>query len=800
MRGKVINSVLLLFLFLISIGLVDSLFYQPSTIQNASFTNEKNELAKFQQHVFTTLFYKNRGQVKDDEITFFGNLPGGQIGFGISKVFIRAESNRKSLILSFEGSRSVIPRGVREADYNANFFLGERGTYTNVRVYTSIVYDNLWSGVDLVYKGTEHGAKYEFHIDPGVDPAQIKVRCEGHDNLMIRKNSLNINTDDTLFIDDGLIAFQGNNEIKAEFETLDHQSYGFKIDEYDTSEPLIIDPLVYFSTINASLDDWGWAMTLDAYGSVYVTGWTESWDFPVISAYDNQIDGPTDCFVFKLSPDGNSLAYSTFIGGSDREQGNDIRVDASGNAYISGWTNSEDFPTVNAYNNTYNGDGSIFVCKLSPYGDDLIYSTYVGGSDAESSTGMAIDLEGNAFVCGWTYSHDFPMVDPFDSTHNGGGDFGDDIFVFKLNPEGDSLLFSTYVGGSDDDVPTALELDSSGNIYVTGYTYSENLPATENAYETEHDLWMDIFLFKLNPRGDTMIYFTYISASRYEAPNDIAVDASGAVYMVGFTTSPGFPEVNAYDTTVNGRADCFMLKVSPLGDCLLYSTRIGGNDTEQLLSVAVDEYGCAYAGGFTDSWNYPTINAYNETYPGGDTSGIILKMDEDGNELLYSTYIGSNRDDFIGGINIDSSGTVYAGGITVGFINDTHNRDNSSALFFLKLTDWSDGDKDNMPHAWELDYGLNPHEDDGDGDLDSDGLSNSDEYAHGTDPTNSDSDGDGYPDGLEVDTGYDPMNPVVGIMQILSYNLIYILIAAGIVTLIVLYIKKDVLYNYYWNR
>jgi hypothetical protein len=801
MNHKVVNSVLLLFLIMTSVAIVDSQLYQSDTIfQNSSKSGEDSISTEIQQHFFMTQFYENLGQVNNNEIDYFGSVPGGRIGFGISKIFIQAEGESEHLTLSFENAQFVSPTAVGVAGHKANFFLGDRGTYTNVKVYTSIVYENLWSGIDLIYKGTEHGAKYEFQVKAGVDPNIIRVRCEGYDNIMIQDRTLNIDMKDSSLVDNGLIAIQENDEIKAKFVSHGSHSYGFQLDDYDISKGLTIDPLIYFTTINRSLDEFGLSMAIDSHGCVYGTGWTESWDFSAGIVYDNELDGPTDTFVFKLSSDGNSVEYSTFIGGSDRGQGNGIRVDGFGNAYIAGWTNSEDFPTINAYNSTYNGDGSVFVCKLSANGDELLYSTFVGGSDAESPDDLVVDNEGNVYVSGWTYSQDFPMVNPFDETHNGGSDNGDDIFVFKLSPEGDTLLFSTYVGGSGDDISQGIEVDSNGNVYVCGWTDSEDFPTTENAYEEEAGLWIDIFVFKLSPTGDSLVYSTYIIATQYDFVRDLAIDQYGAVYLVGFTRSPDFPKVNAYDSTSNGGFDCIILKLSPSFESILYSTYIGGNDTEQLYSVVVDQYGCAYACGFTDSHNFPMENAANDTYPGGDTSGFVLKMDADGNELLYSTYIGTNNDDFIGAINIDSDGTAYVGGVSVVPINDTHNVDNSSAIIAAKLTDWSDGDRDNMPYAWELEHGLNPNVDDGDDDLDSDGLTNSDEFALGTDPTNDDSDGDGYSDGLEVDGGFDPLNAEIGIMQLLTYNITFILIGIGVIILVALYIKRDTLSEIYWNR
>ena len=802
MKSKVGTSVLLLFLVLTGVTAVDLLFFQSNKMtQDACEIIDDPFSEEIQQHFITTYFYENFGQVENDEITYFGRVPGGRIGFGESKVFIQADGGSEQLVLSFEDAQSVSPKANGDANHKANFFFGKRGTYTNVKVYKSIVYENLWSGIDLVYKGIPQGAKYEFLVKPGVDPAQIKVRCEGHDDLMIQEKSLNFNLNDKSLVDSGLIAYQGEDEVNAEFLSLNSQSYGFQMDEYDNSQALIIDPVIYFTTINRSLDEFCFAMTIDEQGSLYGTGWTESWDFSTGVVYDDHLDGPTDCFVFKLSPDGNSIEYSTYIGGSERGEGDGIDVDAWGNTYIAGWTNSDDFPTTEgAFNRTYNGNGSVFVCKLSANGDELLYSTYVGGSDAEAPLDLYLDDEGNTFVTGWTYSFDFPMVNAFASNHSGGSNNGDDVFVFKLNPEGDTLLLSTYVGGSGDDIPQGIEVDSSGNIYVTGWTDSEDLPTTENAFEEEHTEWIDMFVFKLSSTGDSLVYCTYIGATRYEFARDIAVDEYGAAYIVGFTFSPDFPKVNAYDSSSNGDADCFMLKLSTSGESILYSTYIGGNDTEQLFAVTVDRYGCAYACGFSDSPNFPMENAYNDTYPGGTTSGIILKMDADGDELLYSTYIGGNDDDFLAAISIDSDGNAYAGGVSIGLINGTINVDNSSAIIVVKLSDWSDGDRDHMPHAWEIQYGFDPNTYDGDDDFDSDGLTNYEEFTLGTDPTNADSDGDGYSDGLEVDGGFDPLNPEIGVMQLLSYNLVYIAVGVGIVVLVVLIIKRETLSEMYWNR
>jgi hypothetical protein len=317
--------------------------------------------------------------------------------------------------------------------------------------------------------------------------------------------------------------------------------------------------LVYSTYLGGSSWDWGSGIAVDSSGSAYVTG-TASTNFPTVNAYQKTFGGVYyDAFVTKLSPAGNTLTYSTYLGGSGWDDGYSIAVDSSGSAYVTGDTASTNFPTTNAYQGTYGGGSyDVFVTKISPAGNTLTYSTYLGGSGWDGGYSIAVDSSGSAYVTGDTDSTDFPTNNAYQGTY-GGGD--EDIFVTKLSPSGNTLTYSTYLGGSVEDWGSGIALDSSENAYVTGVTASTNFP-TVNAYqETYGGGYYDAFVTKLSPAGNTLSYSTYLGGSDYEDGNAIAVDSSGNAYVTGDTASTDFPTNNAYQGTYEeGFGDVFVTK------------------------------------------------------------------------------------------------------------------------------------------------------------------------------------------------------------------------------------------------
>jgi hypothetical protein len=403
--------------------------------------------------------------------------------------------------------------------------------------------------------------------------------------------------------------------------------------------------LVYSTYLGGIGWDEGLGIAADAAGNAYVTGYTDSSDFPTVNPLQatNKALGFT-AFVAKLNPAGGALVYSTYLGGSGEDEGWGIAVDAADNAYVTGWTTSTDFPTVNPFQAKCGSCTSplyanAFVAKLNPAGSALVYSTYLGGSGNDSGGGIAVDAAGNAYVTGFTESTDFPTANPLQATYSG-GTCGTapytyacpDAFVTKLNPSGSALAYSTYLGGSGSNGGNGIAADAAGHAYVTGYTTSTDFPtanplqgACDNCYYHGQNAWSgNAFVAKLNPAGSALVYSTYLGGSGGLFGGDygagIAVDAAGNAYVTGRTTSTDFPTANPVQPTYGGDGDAFVAELNPSGSALVYSTYLGGSGSDAGSGIAVDAAGNAYVTGVTASGDFPTVNpiqATNKSYEMG---------------------------------------------------------------------------------------------------------------------------------------------------------------------------------------
>ncbi len=335
--------------------------------------------------------------------------------------------------------------------------------------------------------------------------------------------------------------------------------------------------LVYSTYLGGSSSghgaDAGTGIAVDAAGNAYVTGGTSSLDFPTTpGAFQTVYGGNDDAFVSKLNATGSALVYSTYLGGSDGEGGSDIAVDAAGNAYVTGYTYSSNFPTTpGAFQTAYGGNVDAFVSKLNASGSALVYFTYLGGSNDDTGRGIAVDAAGNAYVTGDAESANFPTTaGAFQSTFSGGGIFSfGDAFVSKLHATGSALVYSTYLGGSEADEGVGIAIDASGNAYVTGVTSSSNFPITADAFQATFGGIYDAFVTKLNGAGSDLVYSTYLGRSGNEGGfgpgGGIAVDAIRNAYVTGNTTSADFPTTQgAFKTSFSGGfSDVFVSKLSP---------------------------------------------------------------------------------------------------------------------------------------------------------------------------------------------------------------------------------------------
>ena len=619
------------------------------------------------------------------------------------------------LRMKFIGSETKPPvTAQEELPGKVNYLTGKDPNRwrTGISTYAKVAYQNLYPGVDLVYYGNQRQLEYDFVVRPGTDPQIIALSFEGADRLKIdAQGELVLHAGGGEIRQRKPFIYQEVNgvlrEVAGGYKLKDRNTVGFQLADYDASRPLVIDPVLVYSTfLGGTTNDEGRDIAVDASGNAYVTGSTQQLIFPIdfpttVGAFDTTHNGNQDAFVTKLNPTGSALVYSTFLGGSNDEFGHGIAVDSSGSAYVTGITNSGNFPTtVGAFDATLDGIGTFdaFVTKLNPAGSALVYSTFLGGVNSESGNGIAVDTSGSAHVTGSTGSDNFPTTaGAFDTTRSDDAD----AFVTKLNPAGSALAYSTFLGGFDTDVGNAIVLDTLGSAYVTGFTGSINFPTTVGAFDTTFNaigefVTFDAFVTKLNLSGSALDYSTFLGGTGPEIAHGIAVDTSGSAYVTGGTSSPSFPTtVGAFDTTANTGVggDAFATKLNPSGSALVYSTFLGGTELDQGNDIAVDSTGSAYVTGFTLSANFPTTaDAFDTTISSSEV--FVTKLNPAGSALVYSSFLGGDTTDLAFGIAVDTFGSAYVTGFTSSHINfpttvgafDTTHNVGSFEVFVTKIS------------------------------------------------------------------------------------------------------------------
>jgi len=544
----------------------------------------------------------------------------------------------------------------------SHYYIGDdpKQWHPNVPNYERVKFEQVYPGIDLVYYGNQQSLEYDFVLRPGAEPNKIRLAYSGADSMhMDTDGDLILNVQGKELRQRRPLVYQeigGKRvEVVGRYElTKRTREVRFAVAHYDRSKPLIVDPVLVYSTyLGGASVDVGSAIAVDGTGAAYVTGFT-SGSFPTLNAEQNTYGGGmTDAFVSKLSPSG-ALVYSTYLGGTDNDVGTGIAVDGMGAAYATGSARGG-FPTLNAQQNTFGGGTyDAFVAKLAPTGA-LVYATYLGGSGDDFGLGIAVDGTGAAYVTGQT-SGGFPTLNAEQNTYGGGFS---DAFVAKLSPSG-ALVYSTYLGGTGTDYGSGIAVDSTGAVCVTGST-GGGFP-TLNAEQNTFGGIADAFVTRLGPTG-ALVYSTYLGGVGSDGANGIAVDSNGAAYVAGYTTG-AFPTLNAEQNTYGGGSDdAFVAKLSPIG-ALVYSTFLGGTGNDVAGAIAVDSAGVAYVTGSTDG-GFPTLNAVQNNYGGGSSDAFVAKLNPSG-ALVYSTYLGGTGRESGRGIATDGFGAGYLVGVTDG--------------------------------------------------------------------------------------------------------------------------------------
>lgn len=565
--------------------------------------------------------------------------------------------------------------GIDKLPGQGNYFIGNDPNKWRAQVprYARVTYQDVYPGVDLVYYGSQRQLEYDFVVAPGIDPRMITLAFEGAPLKIDTQGDLVLSTATGDIRQHKPHIYQVINGVKksvaGHYVLRNKHAAGFQIAAYDAGKPLVIDPVLSWSTyLGGNGSDSGNGIAVDAAGNAYITGNTFSTNFPATGTAS--FSGAGDVFVTKLDSSG-ALVYSTCLGGSNIDEGRGIAVDASGNAYITGNTLSSNFPTKSAYQATPLGGDNVFVTKLDNNGT-LVYSTYLGGSGNDLGNGIAVDTLGNAYITGSTGSPDFPTAAPFQGTKGGtlAADF--DAFVTKLNDTGSGLVYSTYLGGERNDEGTGIAVDNAGNAYVTGFTMSatgnpasKSFPVTTPAFQASFAGGGDAFVTKLDAAGSVLAYSTYLGGSSGEQGTAIAVDASGGIYVTGTTRSTDFPVTSsAFQTRFGGNEDVFVTKLNASLTAPDYSTYLGGSDNDLGYGIAIDSDGNAYMTGVTWSPNFPTANPTQPAFGGGLSDVFVTRLNATGAALIYSTYLGGTGNDAGYGIAVDTSRAIYLAGAT----------------------------------------------------------------------------------------------------------------------------------------
>jgi hypothetical protein len=673
-------------------------------------------------------FEANQGQV-DSPAPFIARGHDSQflISPGAAQIVLCKMSAARTVRMQFVGANTQAEiSGAEEMSGKINYLVGNEPArwQTGVATFARVDVGRLYPGVSLAYYGNQRQLEYDFTVAPDADPGVIAIHFDGADNISVNPaGELVLNLGDSEIRQPKPVIYQTVNGIRKEisggYKMLDADTIAFAIGDYNHGLPLVIDPVLSYSTYfggNVGME--ALAVAVDPNGFVYVAGQTFStqftnWPVPpgAFQATNHGGSQVGDAFVAKFDSLGTNLIYLTYLGGSGDDAAYGLAVDAAGDAYVAGATDSTDFPTKNALYKTnssfsipnagYSADA--FVAELNPSGSNLIYSTYLGGESSDAAYGIAVDASGNAYVTGFTYSTNFPVTNALQKYLQCPNSvyWNANAFVTKIGAGGSPLIYSTYLGGTNFDEGKSIAVDGANCAYVTGYTASTNFPTVHSIYQvigtnlyngyllnnlTNYNGYYanDAFVAKLSPSGTNLVYSTFLGGANNDFASQIAVDSASNAYVTGWTVSTNFPNsvtnipylhsglsnnLNAYYPLVT---NVFLTQITWSGTnaCIGYSAVFGGTnfgiDTGQ--GVAVDAMGDAFVVGATSSTNFPCDPLNNPGFLRATNSGgfdaFVTAFAPNAAKLLYSTYLGGGGNDIGFGVALDPAGNAYVVGST----------------------------------------------------------------------------------------------------------------------------------------
>ena len=581
-------------------------------------------------------FERNVGQA-ESEYDFVSFAGGVKMRLNSQEAWLELPTRNgvrdNSVHASLAGARHVSAEGLLPIATRSNYLIGNDASrwITDVPNYRQVRYPNVYPGIDLVYHGSGNRLEHDFIVAPGADPAQIRLQFNGVGKADVASDGsleITLGAQKLSWLKPTLYQQLKGGKVRVEgrYKLASDGSVKFEVGVYDPRQPLTIDPV---------------------------------------------------------------LAYSTYFGGPASESASRVAVDASGNSYFTGGTTDAGFAVSSGAAHNLGSAapaGDAIIVKMSADGKTALYTTHLGGTQGDVGLGIALDSSGNVYIAGLTNSTDFPVTTGAYKTKNAGTEFPlRACFVTKLNNAGTALLYSTYLGGSNNDsLCTAIGVDATGNAYVTGTTISRDFPtvnALQPNYLASGLMPLDAFVTKISPDGSKLLYSTFLNGTATSGGTAIAVDAAGNAYVTGATTSRDFPvTTGAFQTAYGGAGgqrisllssgDAFVTKLDPSGK-LSYSTFLGGSQDDIGVGIAIDAQGNAYIAGSTMSPNFPVRSPFQAAFKGagGDINyttgdGFVAKLNPQGTALLFSSFLGGAKDDRAAAIALDASGNIFVAGNT----------------------------------------------------------------------------------------------------------------------------------------
>jgi hypothetical protein len=594
-----------------------------------------------------------------------------------------------------DANANPVMSGLDKQEAKSNYFIGNDKSKwkTGIDNYAKVKYEKVYPGIDLVYYGNQQKLEYDFLVRPGTDYKNIRMSFEGADQLTLDDmGNLILKTATGDLVQHAPVIYQEvdgkRNPVKGNYVLMAKNQVGFEVDDYDSRRTLVIDPVLdYASYFGGSNSDYGSTIQVIATGEIFVGGYTLSPDYPTFP--DPPTTSPSlpfddtynalityDNVIIKLDATGQ-LIYSTYLGGNNYDASKEMKVDAAGAVYMTGPSLSTDFPIVGGFQTSRSGSFDAFIVKLNPSGSSIDYSSYFGGGGVEFVRALALDNAGAVYIAGITSSNNsnFPLKNPLQSQNNGGSY---DNFIAKINPAvsgANSLVYSTFLGGSDTEEVGGIYADSAGAVYIGGSSRSSGLATTG---DTSLGGTRDGIIFKINPTGSTLDFATYLGGSGDDSITGIIVDSIGDIYVTGSTSSPindstesiNFPNPNGVANLAGfvspnaSGSNAFVTKLSSGGSTLVYSSLIGGSGSDSGSKIAIGLDGRSYIVGRTTS-SETTFPIFGATQPasGGSTDGTVFQLNPAGTNLEFSTFLGGAGNDYLQDI-IFKDNKIYIVGST----------------------------------------------------------------------------------------------------------------------------------------